>query len=35
MFGNEWGSTKVEAKLLSYLVIFSIVSSDIPLDFHE
>ena len=35
MFGNEWWSTKVGAKLLSYLVIFSILSSDIPLDIHE
>ena len=35
MFGNEWWSTKVGAKLLSYLVIFSILSSDIPLDFRE
>ena len=32
---NIWWSTKVGAKLLSYLVIFSIFSSDIPLDFHE
>ena len=35
MFGNTWWSTKVGAKLLSDLVIFSIFSSDIPLDFHE
>ena len=32
---NKWCSTKVGAKLLSDLVIFSIFSSDIPLDFHE
>ena len=32
---NEWWSTKVETKLLSDLVIFSILSSEIPLDFHE
>ena len=31
---NEW-STKVGAKLLSDLVIFSILSSDIPLDLHD
>ena len=33
--GNKWRSTKVGAKLLSDLVIFSIRSSDIPLDFHN
>ena len=35
MSGNEWWSTKFGAKLLSDLVIFSILSSDIPLDFHD
>ena len=35
MSGNKWGSTKVGAKLLSDLVKFSILSSDISLDFHD
>ena len=35
MSGNKWGSTKVGAKLLSDLVIFSILSCDIQLDFHD
>ena len=35
MSGNTWWSTKVGAKLLFNLVAFSILSSDIPLDFHE
>ena len=35
MSDNTWISTKVGAKLLSDLVIFSIFSSEIPLDFHE
>ena len=38
MSGNKWWSTKIGAKLLSDLVtfsIFSIFSSDIPLDFYE
>ena len=35
MSGNKWWSTKVCVKLLSDLVIFSINSSDIPLDFYE
>ena len=35
MFGNEWSSAKVGAKLLSALNIFSILSYEIPLDFHE
>ena len=35
MSGNELWLTKVGAKLLSDLVIFSILSSDIPLDFHD
>ena len=35
MPGNESWSTKVSAKLLYDLVIFSIFSSDIPLNFHE
>ena len=35
MSGNKQRSTKVSTKLLSDLVIFSIFSSDIPLDFHE
>ena len=34
MSGNKW-SSKIGAKLLSYLVIFLIFFSDIPLDFHE
>ena len=32
---NTWWSTKVGAKLLPDLVIFPILSSDIPLDFHD
>ena len=35
MTGNEWSSTKVGAKLLSDLVIFSRLSSDTPLHFHD
>ena len=35
MSGNKWWSTKVVAELLSYVVISSKLSSDIPLDFHE
>ena len=35
MSGNEWWSTKVGAKLLSALVLFSIVSCDIPSDFRD
>ena len=35
MPGNTWLSTEVDAKLLSYLVIFLILSSDIPLVFHK
>ena len=35
MFGNEWWSIKVGAKLLSDLVIFSILSFEILLDFYE
>ena len=35
MSGNKWWSTKVSAKLLYDLVIFSIIFSDIPIDFHE
>ena len=35
MSGNAWWSTKVSEKLLSDLVIFSIFSSENPLDFHE
>ena len=35
MFSNKWWSTEVGSKLLSDLVIFSIFSSDIPLDFHN
>ena len=30
-----WWSTKVDAKLLSDLVKFSIFSFDVPLDFHK
>ena len=33
--GNEWWSTKFGAKLLSDSDIFSILSSNNPLDFHE
>ena len=33
--GNKWRSTKVGAKLLSDLVMFSIVASDIPFDFYH
>ena len=32
---NTWWSTKVCVKVLSDLVVFSIFSYDIPLDFHE
>ena len=32
---NKLWSTNVGAKFLSYLAIFSIFSSDIPLDFHD
>ena len=35
MSGNEWWSTKVGAKLMSDLAIFSSFSSNIPLDFHD
>ena len=35
MRGNKWWSTKVDAKLPSDLLIFSILSLDIPLDFHD
>ena len=35
MSGNKWWSTKVGAKLLSDLVIFSKLSSEIPLDSHD
>ena len=35
MSGNEWWSAKVGVKLLSDLVIFSVISSDILSDFHE
>ena len=35
MSGNKWWFTKVGAKLLSDLVVLSILSSDIPLDFHD
>ena len=34
MSGNKWW-TKLGEKLLSDLVIFSILSSDIPLDFQN
>ena len=33
--GNKWWSTKIDAKLLSDVVTFSILSSDIPLDFQK
>ena len=35
MSANKWWSTKSGAKLLSDLGIFSIFSSEIPLDFHD
>ena len=35
MSGNTWWSAKVSAKLLSDLLIFSIFSSDIPVDSHQ
>ena len=35
MSGNTLWSTKVDTKLLFELVIFSIFSSDIPLDFPD
>ena len=35
MSGKKQWSTKVGAKLLSDLVIFSIYSSEIPLDFYK
>ena len=35
MPGNKWWSIKIGAKLLSDLVIFSILSSEILLDLHE
>ena len=35
MSANIWQATKVGTKLLAGLVIFSIFSSDIPLDFHD
>ena len=33
--GNKWWSTKVGAKFLSDLVMFLILSPDIPLDFSD
>ena len=35
MSGNKSWSSKIDAKLLSDLVIFSIISSDTQLDFHN
>ena len=35
MSGDKWWSSKVGAKFLSDLVMFSIFSSDIPLEFYE
>ena len=35
MSGNKWWSAKVGEKLFSDLVIFSILSSGIPLDFYD
>ena len=35
MSGNKWWSTKIGVELLPDLVIFSILSPDIPLDFHN
>ena len=34
MFSDKWLSTKVGAKLLSDFIMFSIFSSEIPLDFQ-
>ena len=35
MSGNTWWSTNVGTKRIPDLVTFSIIFSDIPLDFHE
>ena len=35
MSGNKWSATKVNAKVLSDLGSFSMLSSEILLDFHE
>ena len=35
MFSNKWWSTKIGAKLLSDLAIFSIFFPEILLDFHK
>ena len=35
MSGNKWWSAKFDPKLLSDLVMILILSSYIPLDFHE
>ena len=35
MSGNKWWSTKIGTKLLSDVVIFLTLSSDVPLDFHD
>ena len=35
MSGDEWWSTKVGTKLLSDLVMFSRLPSDIPLGLHD
>ena len=35
MSSNKWWSTKVRAKLLSDLVMFSMLSSELPLAFHD
>ena len=35
MSGNKWWSTKVVTKSLTDLAIFSILSSEIPLNFHD
>ena len=35
MSGNKWWPTKAGETLLCDLVIFSIFSSDIPLDFYK
>ena len=35
MSDNKWWSAKVDATLLSDLLIFSIFSFDIPSDFHD
>ena len=35
MSGKKWRSAKVGTKLLFDLILFLILSSEIPLDFHD